>query len=146
MSRDWDCWFLGLAQYISTASKDPSTKVGAVVVDPKRRVVSVGYNGFARGVVDNPERYADRATKYKMVVHAERNAILFAGRSLECCTIYTWPFSPCSACAAMLIQTGIKRVVAPKASAEILERWGEDLELSRIMFREAVVTLDLLDF
>jgi deoxycytidylate deaminase len=45
----------------------------------------------------------------------------------------------------MLIQTGIKRVVAPKASSEILERWGEDLELSRIMFREAVVTLDLVD-
>jgi dCMP deaminase len=146
MSRDWDRWFLGLAQYVSTASKDPSTKVGAVIVDQKRRVVSVGYNGFARGVSDSQERYADRQTKYKMVVHAERNAILFAGRSLEYCTLYTWPFCPCSVCAAMVIQAGITRVVAPMASPELLQRWGEDMDLSRVMFHEAVVKVDLLDY
>lgn len=137
----WDRWFLGLAAYTATASKDPSTRVGAVVVDGKRRVVSVGYNGFARGVVDRPDRYADRATKLRFVVHAERNAILFAGRDLTGCTLYTHPFPPCAPCAAVVIQAGIVRVVAPRASAALAARWGADLEDSRSMFLEAGVEL-----
>ncbi|NCA14162.1 MAG: hypothetical protein EBS89_08535, partial [Proteobacteria bacterium] len=80
MPSDWDRWFLGLAHYVSTASKDPSTKVGAVIVDAERRVVSVGYNGLPRGVEDSEERLHNREVKYKMIIHAERNAILFAQR------------------------------------------------------------------
>ena len=126
----WDRRFLDLAAGMATWSKDMSTQVGAIIVDRDQRIVSSGYNGFPRGVVDSIERYQDRDTKYRMVVHAEINAILFAKRDLTGCTIYVHPFMPCARCAAMVIQTGIKRVVYPPASEDILSRWADDLRLS----------------
>lgn len=132
-----------LAEHIASWSKDPSTRTGAVIVDADKRVVSVGYNGFARGVADLPERYADRELKYRMIVHCERNALLFAQRSCAGCTLYTWPFMSCAACAAMVIQAGIVRCVAPELPEELRERWEEDVRLSATMFAEASVTLDL---
>jgi dCMP deaminase len=83
----WDLRFLTLAKTVSTWSKDPSTKVGAVIVDKNRRVVSLGYNGFPKGVKDTIEKLEDREQKYKHMVHAERNAMLFANKSLKGCTI-----------------------------------------------------------
>ena len=143
----WDKRYLELARHVASWSKDPSTKTGAVITAPDGRVVSVGYNGFAKGVDDTPERYNDRDLKYKMIVHCERNAILFAKRDLAGCTLYTWPFMSCSVCAAMVIQAGIKRCVAPPVPPHLLERWGHDMNvLATTMFNEAgveVVTLDL---
>ena len=83
----WDRRFLDLAAGMATWSKDMSTQVGAIIVDRDQRIVSSGYNGFPRGVVDSIERYQDRDTKYRMVVHAEINAILFATRDLTGGTI-----------------------------------------------------------
>lgn len=133
----WDRWFLGLAGYVSSASKDPSTKVGALIVDEQRRIVSAGYNGFPQGVEDD-ERLNDREVKYKIVVHAERNAILFAQRSVKGCILFTTPFMPCAACASMVIQSGIKRVVAPYSDNP---RWIEDFKLTEQLFKEAGVEL-----
>lgn len=144
-SLRWDHYFQRLARDVAAKSKDPSTQCGAVIADPKQRLVSVGYNGFARGVVDSPERYADRSTKLRMVIHAETNALLFAQRDLEGCTLYTWPFQPCAQCAALVIQAGIVRVVAPPPSADILGRWALDIDLAQQMFREAGVLLDLME-
>lgn len=132
----WDKRFVELARFISFWSKDPSTQTGAVIVDPERRVVSVGYNGFARGVEDLQERYDNRDIKYKIIVHCERNALLFANRCVKDCTLYTWPFMSCATCAAMVIQSGIKRVVAPSSDNP---RWQADFDLSRQMFKEANV-------
>ena len=140
----WDGWLLGLAGYVGTASKDPSTRVGAVVVDAARRVVSVGYNGLARGVADRPEWLADRDTKLRVTVHAEVNAILFAGRDLAGCTLYTTPFQPCSPCAALVIQSGITRVVAPATPPPLAARWAADIALAREQFADAGVRLDLV--
>lgn len=137
----WDAWFLGLARYVATASKDPSTKVGAVLVDDARRVVSLGFNGLPRGVFDMPERLTDRDLKYKMIVHAERNAIIFAGRPVTGCTLYTVPFMPCAQCAGMIIQSGIRRVITPEVKNE---RWEADFALTRQMFHEAGVQLVLV--
>lgn len=147
MNRDqdwWDRWFLGMAEYTSTASKDPSTKTGAVIVDPTRRVVSLGYNGLPMGIEDSPERLNNRELKYKMIVHCERNAIIFANRPLEYCTLYTWPFLSCSVCAAMVIQAGITRCVAPHIPEHLKERWGDDLDLSLSMFKEADIEVKLI--
>lgn len=141
MPTEWNKWFLGLAEYVSTASKDPSTKVGAVIVDGDRRVVSLGYNGLPRGIEDKPERLENRELKYKIIVHAERNALLFARGSIKGCTIYTYPMMPCAVCASMIIQSGIKKVVAPRSDNP---RWQQDIELSTQLFREANVDVELL--
>jgi dCMP deaminase len=139
----WDIRFLKLAKFISGWSRDPSTKVGAVIVDKnKRSVVSVGYNGFARGVVDSEERLNNRDLKYKLVCHGEMNAILFAKRDLSKCTLYTYPFGPCSNCASYVIQTGISRVVFPKTDNP---RWIESINLSKQILSEAEVIFDEID-
>ena len=144
MARDrewWDRWFLGLAQYISTASKDPSTKVGAVIVDSFRRVVSVGYNGFPRGIFDD-HRLEDRTKKYELMCHAESNALDFADRrSLANCTLYTWPVPPCPRCAGRIIQNGIVRVVAPYTPTDSEIGLRIQLQLSLEMLLEAGVTV-----
>lgn len=144
MSAKWDRWFLGMAEYVATASKDPSTRCGAVIVDRKRRVVAVGYNGLARGVTDDPARLHDRDTKLAMTVHAEVNAVLFAGRDLTGCTLYAVPFQTCSRCAAVVIQSGISRVVCPPCPAEKLDRWAADFMLAEAQFREAGVSLEFV--
>lgn len=142
--REWDRWYLELAEFVSRKSKDPSTKCGAFLTRG-REPICFGYNGFPRRVVDSPERYADRELKLKMVVHAEINAILFSKRDLTGCTLYTWPFQPCARCASLVIQSGIERVVAPVMPAEKEERWGEDMAVARQMFQEADVLLHLYD-
>ncbi len=132
---NWHQRFLEVAEIISTWSKDPSTKVGAVIVDRKRRVVSHGYNGFPRGVRDDASRYADRETKMEMVVHAEANAILNAkGADLEGTTLYC-TFFPCPHCAALIIQAGISTVIATPREAD--GRYEPRFQISRQMFREA---------
>lgn len=130
---NWDFRFLSLAKLVSNWSKDPSTKVGAVITDPNNRIISIGYNGFPQGVADD-NRLDNRDTKYKMIVHGEMNAILFANKSLDNCTLYTYPFMPCPRCSAMIIQTGIKKVISYKNS---IDRWEEEFKLSRSLFNEA---------
>lgn len=140
-SKELKVWAIGLATHIAKLSKDPSTKVGAVVFDQKRRVLSCAYNGFARGVKDTAARLADRDIKYRMVLHAEKNAILFATAPLDGCTIaVTHPC--CAQCAAQVIQSGIKHVLWPRPTQNFLTRWGDDYELSVLQFSEAGVTVE----
>lgn len=142
MRAKWDQRYLDLAQYIAQWSKDPSTKVGAVLISKYRQPISFGFNGLPMGIKDTPERYTDRDTKYKMIIHAERNAMLFAKQDLSGATLYTWPMMPCAACAGLIIQAGIDRVVAPETPMELVERWGEDMQLATEMFEEVGVALD----
>ena len=134
-------WALGMAKHTAQLSKDPSTKVGAVIFDPKRRIASAGYNGFARGVNDTPERLENRDVKYRLVLHAEKNAIMFATAPLEGCTIaVTHPC--CAQCAAIIIQSGIKHVLWPKPDDVFVSRWAEDMVLTNMQFAEAGVTVE----
>ena len=142
----WDNRFLNLAKHISNWSRDPSTQVGAVIVDNKKRIISVGFNGLAQGVEDLDEVLNNRELKYPVILHAEENAILFSGRDLEGCTIYTWPFQPCAHCSSVVIQSGIKRVVAPIMPDELKERWKTNTELAEKQFRDSKVVLDLVEF
>ena len=134
--------FIGLAQHISTWSKDPSTKVGCVVVGEDREIRSTGFNGFPRGINDDEERLMDREKKYPLICHAEENAIMHAARigvSLKDSTAYvTWP--PCSRCARSLIQAGIREIVYPE-TGKIPERWIEDFTVSDSMLNEAGVAV-----
>ena len=140
MSEKWDKRFLALALHISDWSKDPSTKVGCVVVGVDREIRSTGFNGFPRGIDDSFERLNDRNQKYPMICHAEENAIMHAARiglSLKGAIAYvTWP--PCSRCARSLIQAGVKEVVYPE-KVEIPERWAEDFDIATGMMKEAGV-------
>jgi len=140
----WDLRFLNLAQYVSTWSKDPSTKMGAVVVDPKRRIVGVGYNGFPRGIEDSHERLTERKVKYALTVHCEMNAILNSNKSVEGCTLYTWPFGSCERCAIHVIQVGIKRCVSPVIPPELMDRWMERLSIAWGLLRESGVEVTIL--
>ena len=135
--KKWNMRFLEMAKMVGSWSKDPSTQVGAVIVDDDRRVISLGYNGFPKGVADN-NRLEDRKEKYKMIVHAERNALLFANVSVKDATIFTYPFMPCPVCTGMIIQSGIRRVVSLQTDNP---RWQEDFEISRKMLDEAEVGL-----
>jgi dCMP deaminase len=137
----WDKRFIELAQHVSLWSKDPSTKVGAVITDKQQRIISLGFNGFPRGVMDSDERLENREVKYKIVVHGEVNAILFAGRALHGCTVYTWPFLSCSTCTSIIINAGIKRIVAPEYFPE---RWKESFDLSLKLYKEARVQVFLI--
>ena len=134
---DWDMKFLNLAKHISSWSKDPSTKCGAVIVDRHRRVISTGYNGFPANITDSSERYENRETKYKYVVHADMNAILFSHVSIEDLTIYTYPLPPCSRCTVHIIQTKLTRVVSVIPNEGVLTRWGEDLIEANSLLEEA---------
>jgi dCMP deaminase len=120
----WEEYFITLALVASLKSKDPSTQVGAVIVDNRtRKVVSAGYNGFPRNVDDNKIPQT-RPEKYFYVVHAELNAILHAERGLENCTLYVTSF-PCAECMKAIVQTGIRKIVY------LQELAGNDWEVSR---------------
>jgi dCMP deaminase len=136
----WDGRFIELANVVSSWSKDPSTQVGAVIVNSDKIVVGLGYNGFARGVADLSSLYEDRTKKYEMIIHAEVNAILNATQSVKGCTLYcTHP--PCSRCMAVIIQSGIVQVVSNKASEEFIERFKDSIALTVFQANTANVLL-----
>ena len=112
---NWDEYFMGMAVLSSLRSKDPSTKVGAVIVNDEKKVVSIGYNGMPRHIEDEDltwNKGEGLDSKYLYVCHAELNAILNArnGSSLSNCTVYVTLF-PCNECTKALIQVGVKEVV-----------------------------------
>ncbi len=112
---NWDEYFMGIAMLSALRSKDPSTQVGACIVDDNHKVVSIGYNGMPRHIKDEdlPWGHGEGLdSKYLYVCHAEFNAILNTrnGSALNNCTIYVTLF-PCNECAKAMIQVGIKEVV-----------------------------------
>lgn len=138
-NEKWIHRFLGLAEHVAQWSRDPSTKVGAVIVRPNKGVASLGFNGFPQGILDSEERYNDRTVKYDLIVHGEINAIAFAQEPLHGYTLYTWPFLPCCRCAGIVIQNGISVVIAPVIPEELKERWEKSLNTTKEMFAEANV-------
>lgn len=138
----WDDRFLELAALVSTWSKDPSTKCGAVIVRPDRTVASMGFNGFPQGCSDADEFYENRELKYARVVHAELNAILFASEPVKGYTMYTYPegYGPtCDRCASHVIQSGITRIVHKQDTSDFAMRWKEATERGLDMYAEAGV-------
>ena len=144
-TEKWDLRFLKLTEDVSTWSKDPRRKIGAVAVDPvDRRVLSTGYNGFPKWIRDDPERMNDGVIKRKYVIHAELNCIfnaVYTGTSLRDTTLYVYGLPPCSECAKGIIQVGIRRVVCQYETSPDDFRWTESFNDSRSMFEEAGVEL-----
>lgn len=150
----WDIRFLQVAELVSSWSKDPSTKCGAVITRHEwdfrtnkwvkaPYIVSTGYNGFPAGCDDHEDIYARRELKLARVVHAEQNAIIAAKQDLTNCTIYTWPSGigpSCDRCSAHIIQAGITRVVhLYSEEGTFNERWAEANQRGLDMYKEACV-------
>lgn len=129
----------------SIKSKDPSTQVGAAIFDADGRPVSTGYNGFAQRIPDLQELLDNRGVKLLLTLHAELNAVLFSPRPLEGCTVYVYPMTPCSRCAAVLAQKRIRRVVTFRPTPEQEGRWGEDFKWSRWQLERAGIELEERD-
>lgn len=108
--RAWDEYFMKIAETVALKSKDPSSKMGCVIVDPKKRVVSLGYNGMLQGADESKMTLSERPMKYYFAIHSEMNAILFAHQDLTGCTIYN-RVATCENCLKYCLQAGIKRFV-----------------------------------
>jgi dCMP deaminase len=141
----WDEYFMSMAHLSALRSKDPNTQVGACIVNPEKRVVGLGYNGFPKGCNDDDfpwDRKGDfLETKYPYVVHAELNAILNSIQDLKNCTIYVSLF-PCNECAKAIIQSGITCVVYESDKYN----GTEGNIASKKMFRDAGVELVQLTY
>lgn len=138
----WDRRFLRLAREISSWSKDPTTKVGCVIVDVSNRVVGTGYNGFPKLVPDLPEHLENKEEKRLRVIHAEMNAIQFSTGNLNGATLYCTHY-PCASCAGIVIQRGIYRIVVPAATSELGTDWKKSVEVARHMFESAKMKFDI---
>ena len=148
ISMNWPEYFCGILDQIAAKSKDPRTKVGAIIAGPDNEIRSTGFNGFPRGVDETKTSRWERPEKYKWVAHADRNAIDQAARvGTPCrgCTMYL-PFPPCSECAKSIIQVGIVVVIC-----QDIYRGGnpelhlEELKYTKAMFKESNVSLWYLD-
>jgi dCMP deaminase len=139
MRRSWDEHFMDMAILVAQRSKDPSTKVGCVVVSEDKIVVATGYNGLPRGVQDISERM-ERPAKYLWTSHAEENAVAQSARvgaKLKGGTAFV-THHPCSRCARSLIQAGVTRVVIGNGKTSMPD---EEFEVAAIMFKEAGVNV-----
>lgn len=126
---NWDQRFLDLAHHVALWSKDPSTKVGAVIARPDKSVCSVGFNGFPARMRDSQAWLDDRAQKYARMVHAEINALLFARERVDGYCMYS-TLMTCDRCLVQLAQAGIVRFVFPPSTADQLTRWGDAFKRS----------------
>ena len=131
---EWDTMFLDVARAVATRSKDPSTKCGAVIVTPAKELVSTGYNGMSRKVVDALVDWS-RPTKYRRLIHAELNAVLFGLKArgalgLDGCTMYCTG-RLCSRCALIVGHVGISRVVMGEQVAVLVDdtEWALTIEI-----------------
>jgi dCMP deaminase len=112
----WEEYFMAVAQLSARRSKDPSTQVGACIVNKNKRIIGIGYNGFPTGCSDDELPWSREGdlldTKYPYVCHAEMNAITNASNKpeLDGAAIYVSLF-PCNECAKLIVQVGIKEVV-----------------------------------
>ena len=141
ISKTWKLRYLDLAKQLSSWSKDPSTKVGCVAIGNEGQVLSQGYNGFPRNVLDSEERYLDKETKYNYIVHAEMNCIYHAsinGVSLLNSHLFVYGLIICHECAKGIIQVGIKKVYMKKYK-QIPEKWEKSFLLTKQLFKEGGV-------
>jgi dCMP deaminase len=146
--ENWDEIHMRSVYNISWKSKDPKTKIGAVLIRDNIPVIQC-FNGFARKVKDLPERYNNRELKRKMVAHAEENTVLLSarlGKSSDNTVCYTQGV-PCAHCAIALINGGISEIVIHKQWPNLIhsQEWVDSVELSKQMLTEANINIKVFD-
>jgi dCMP deaminase len=145
---DFDEMFMRQVYLVAAKSKDPRTKIGAILVKDGD-IISVGFNGFPRGVLDLKTRYEDRETKYSFVKHAESNSCLNAARkgiSTSGGILYTQGV-PCRECAKDIIQCEISEVVCHKQWPNLThsEAWVKSIDLTKTLFSETGIPVRWFD-
>ncbi len=153
ISERWRTRFMKDVYEWATMSKDPRTKIGAVLVHLQDKdPISHGYNGFARKVNDNVQSRWERPEKYFWVCHAEENAVLNCARTgrASAGTIMFTQGVPCSSCADKVIQGGVTAVVVHKQWQEYeqkfnWEKWNDSSKRSEIKFQEAGIPIIIFD-
>lgn len=143
-SKKWQKRFFNLAKEVSTWSKDPSHKVGAVIVNDSKQVLSLGYNGLPRGVLDLERRLNNRELKLSLIEHAERNAIFNAHTDIRGTSIFIYGLPPCNECSKAIIQSGIKHVYYT-SKLDKNSKWYNSFKISKMMFTEAGIKLHFMD-
>lgn len=139
----WKNHFMRMCMLVSEMSKDPSTKVGSVIVRPNRTICSTGYNGFPIGCNDDPEMYENREVKLQRIIHAEMNALCHSDESVRGYTLFSWPMPPCTRCMPHIIQQGITRLVVPSITPT--DRWYSSASYATVMAIEAGLKIDIWD-
>lgn len=146
-NENWIVKYLNQAEFVAKGySKDPSSKIGCVVVSEDNSLLSQSWNGFPRGVEDSDERLNNRELKYKLVVHSESNAICNAARNgvaLNNSSIFVYGLPICSSCAGMIVQAGIKEVYIRYDKDKDLSRWEESWNVSKTIFEESGVLVHI---
>jgi dCMP deaminase len=147
MVDKWDLRFLELSKHVASWSKDPSTKVGAVIVNSiDKNPISMGFNGFPVKVSETSPERLERNEKLRWVVHAEANSIANCSKNngnSKGCTMYVTYF-PCSNCAGLIVNAGIARVVCENKPDFNHERWGESWKIAQTIFDEAGVKVEYI--
>lgn len=151
MDIKWMHRYMSLAKEVSTWSKDPSSKIGAVAISELGQILSTGYNGFPRGILDSEERLNNRDLKYKYVVHGEMNLIYnatYTGVSLKGAYVFVYGLPVCPECAKGLIQVGVQTVCITSSSLKKetgKTDWGKLWDTSLDLFDECGVSVIVLD-
>jgi dCMP deaminase len=149
---NWIEYFFKIVDVIKLKSKDTSTKVGCIIVGPNNEIISTGFNGLPRGVMETEHRTEQRPTKYFYTEHAERNAIYLAARRgvpIDGASMYIQWF-PCADCARAIIQSGIKSVYIdknyydPKSPTAADKRWKDSFDASLAMLNEANIKIIII--
>jgi dCMP deaminase len=143
-SAQWCDRFLRLAEEAASWSKDPKGGVGAVVVDDRKRVVGLGFNGFPDRIPDNAALLEDQAAKLPRMIHAEMNAVLNAVAPVHGATLFT-TLAPCAECAKLLIQAGIVAVYRRPHPEDRHRGWAESFRIAGVILNEAGVEQGTVD-
>lgn len=136
LNEKWCKRFMSMAKLVSTWSKDKH-QVGAIIVDPDKRIIGLGYNGFAKHIQDTPTRLSDKELKRALMIHAEENAILNTYENdTKDGVIFIYGYPPCLHCTNILIQAGIKKIYF-YSPEDISEFWKTNLEFAKTIALEA---------
>lgn len=136
--------FMLIAEAMSSRSKDPSTKVGAIIVD-NGNIVALGYNHIPSKIKFTMSQIENREWKYPRVIHAEVDAILKLGKQFVTNAIMYCTHFPCDRCATMIVESGIKEIYTRKVPLDMIERWGASMKLASEILTEGGVFVNYLD-
>ena len=136
---EWDEYFMEIAEVVASRSKDPSSKMGCVIVDENKRVVSLGYNGMLQGADESKMTLSERPMKYYFAIHSEMNALIFSQRDVSGCTLYN-KIATCENCLKYCLQAGITRFVYKELRVHS-HRDGNKNSMTNIDTDEAIVRM-----